>query len=146
MTFFEAGRKDGGFEAGIEQAVSRVLVDPTVPVPRRARSRRSRARATVYQVGDYELASRLSFFLWSSIPDDELLRTAAAGQLHEPDTLEAQVRRMLADPKADALVENFAAQWLLLRELESVTPDAEGFDENLRAGDAAKRRSSSSPP
>lgn len=131
MTFFEAGRKDGGFEAGIEQAVSRVLVDPRF-LYRVEKDPATIGPGTVYKVGDFELASRLSFFLWSSIPDDELLHTAAAGKLHEPDTLEAEVRRMLADPKADALVENFAAQWLLLRELESVTPDAEGFDENLR--------------
>jgi hypothetical protein len=130
MEFYDAG-SEGGFEAGIERALSRVLVDPRFlyrfePDPATVEP------GAVYEVGDFELASRLSFFLWSSIPDDELLATAAAGRLHEPDTLVAEVRRMLADPKADALVDNFAAQWLLLRELDTVTPAADAFDENLR--------------
>jgi hypothetical protein len=79
-----------------------------------------------------ELASRLSFFLWSSIPDSQLIDLAVKKELHRPEVLTAQVRRMLADPKAYALVENFAGQWLHLRELETVTPEIEGFDENLR--------------
>jgi hypothetical protein len=91
------------------------------------------APGTPHPVDDYELATRLSFFLWSSIPDDALLAAAAGGQLRETAGLAAEVARMLADPKADALVHDFAAQWLRLRELESVTPDADAFDENLRA-------------
>jgi hypothetical protein len=124
-------RGAGGFEAGIQQALARVLVDPRF-LYRIERDPATVEPGTVYEIGDFELASRLSFFLWSSIPDDELLGLAAKGQLHEPGTLAAQVERMLADPKADALVENFASQWLLLRELDSVTPTADGFDENLR--------------
>jgi hypothetical protein len=84
------------------------------------------------RLNDLELASRLSFFLWSSIPDDELLDVAARGSLGEPAVLEKQVRRMLADDKADSLVSNFASQWLTLRALKNAQPDARGFDENLR--------------
>jgi hypothetical protein len=131
MAFFAAGRAEGGFEAGVQQALSRILVDPRF-LYRLEDEPPAAAPGTIYAVDDLALASRLSFFLWSSIPDDELLELAAAERLAEPATLEAQVRRMLADPKADALIENFAAQWLFLRELESVTPDAEDFDENLR--------------
>jgi hypothetical protein len=90
---------------------------------------------TAYRVSDVELASRLSFFLWSSIPDDELLDVAVAGKLHEPAVLERQVRRMLADSRSRAMVSNFAAQWLHLRNLDSITPDMRlfpDFDDNLR--------------
>ena len=90
---------------------------------------------TAYRVSDLELASRLSFFLWSSIPDDELLDVAIAGKLHEPAVLERQVRRMLADSRSRALVTNFASQWLHLRNLDSITPDMRlfpDFDDNLR--------------
>jgi hypothetical protein len=86
----------------------------------------------VYRVSDLELASRLSFFLWSSIPDDELLRVAAAGRLSDPATLEQQTRRMLADARASMLIENFAGQWLLLRQLEDVSPATREFDGSLR--------------
>src|SRR5581483_9586616 len=88
-----------------------------------------------YRVGDLELASRLSFFLWSSIPDDELLEVAARGELHRPDVLARQTRRMLADPRSRSLADNFAGQWLHLRNLESITPDGRlfpDFDDNLR--------------
>ncbi|MCE2543461.1 MAG: DUF1592 domain-containing protein, partial [Acidobacteria bacterium] len=88
-----------------------------------------------YRISDLELASRLSFFLWSSIPDDELIDVAAAGTLRDPGVLERQVRRMLADPRAEALVTNFAAQWLYLRNLPAVSPDFvvfPDFDETLR--------------
>ena len=89
----------------------------------------------VYRLSDLELASRLSFFLWSSVPDDEVLDIAARGELHQPAVLERQTRRMLADPRAQALVTNFAGQWLHLRNLESITPDGRlfpDFDDNLR--------------
>jgi hypothetical protein len=131
MAFYQAGRDDGGFEAGIQQALSRILVDPRF-LYRIEDEPATAAPGTAFAVDDFELATRLSFFLWSTLPDDALLATAASGRLHEPEILEAEVRRMLADPKADALVENFAAQWLFLRELDSVTPDAAAFDENLR--------------
>jgi hypothetical protein len=94
------------------------------------------AARSAYRVGDLELASRLSFFLWSSIPDDELLDAATRGKLHNPATLEQQVRRMLADPKSESLVTNFAAQWLFLRDVEGKDPDLylfRDFDEGLRA-------------
>ena len=90
------------------------------------------AAGASYPVSDVELASRLSFFLWSSIPDDALLAAAAAGELREPAVLEREVRRMLADPKADALVANFASQWLGLRQLDTVSPASNDFDGNLR--------------
>ena len=96
------------------------------------------AAGATYPVTDLELASRLSFFLWSTIPDDELLDVAAAGQLHEPAVLEQQVRRMLADPKSQALVDNFAGQWLLLRNLKSHIPTAERLPE-LRRQPRARR-------
>jgi hypothetical protein len=131
LRFYERGQKEGGFEAGIQQALSRVLIDPRFlfrfeAVPADA------APGAPYTVSDLELASRLSFFLWSSIPDAQLVDLAVKQELHKPDVLSAQVRRMLADPKAYALVENFAGQWLHLRELATVTPEIEGFDENLR--------------
>ncbi|MDX1561866.1 MAG: DUF1592 domain-containing protein [Gammaproteobacteria bacterium] len=131
LEFYEAGRRDGNFETGIQQALARVLVDPRF-LYRVERDRPALAAGAVHPVDDYELASRLSFFLWSSIPDDELLSVAAGGRLGQPDELERQVRRMLADPKAAALVDNFASQWLFLRELESVTPDSDAFNENLK--------------
>ncbi len=90
------------------------------------------AAGAAFRVTDLELASRLSFFLWSSIPDDELLGVAARGGLKDSATLEREVRRMLADPRADALVTNFAAQWLFLRELQNARPDSPDFDGNLR--------------
>ena len=89
----------------------------------------------MHPVSDLELASRLSFFLWSSIPDDELLDVAAAGKLKQPDVLEQQVKRMLADPRSESLVTNFAAQWLYLRDVEVKEPDLflfRDFDEGLR--------------
>src|SRR5687768_6493078 len=133
MALYREGCVDG-FDAGIERALARVLVSPhflfrveTDPpgVPAK----------TPYRISDLELASRLSFFLWSSIPDDELLKLAIAGRLHQPATLERQVRRMLADARSRALVDNFAAQWLHLRNLASMTPDMRlfpDFDDNLR--------------
>jgi hypothetical protein len=130
MEFYEAGRADG-FEAGIQQAVARILIDPRF-LYRIESDPATAAPGTAHAVDDFELATRLSFFLWSSIPDDRLLTLAADGVLSDSDVFESEVRRMLADDKAEALVENFASQWLFLRELESVTPDAASFDENLR--------------
>jgi hypothetical protein len=122
------------FNAGIEMALSAVLVSPEF-LFRVEQDPRAVAPNTPYRVSDLELASRLSFFLWSSIPDDELLDAAAAGKLHEPAMLERQVKRMLADNRSHSLVTNFASQWLHLRNLDSITPDMRlfpDFDDNLR--------------
>ena len=134
MRFFNNGRKRGTFETGIEEALTFVLASPKF-LFRAEPDPLTLAAGAAYPVPDVELASRLSFFLWSTVPDDELINVAAAGQLHEPATLERQVRRMLADPKARALVDNFAAQWLFLRNLQSFIPDSDEFpnwDDNLR--------------
>jgi mono/diheme cytochrome c family protein len=123
-----------GFNAGIEFALSAVLVSPEF-LFRVERDPAGAAPNTPYRISDLELASRLSFFLWSSIPDDELLDVAAAGKLHEPAMLERQVKRMLADGRSRSLVTNFASQWLHLRNLDSITPDMRlfpDFDDNLR--------------
>src|SRR5262249_40760599 len=130
LTFYETGRKSGSFDAGIEQALARVLIDPRF-IFRLEKEPASVAAGQPYRVSDLELASRLSFFLWSSIPDDQLLDVAIKGRLHELAVLEAQTKRMLADPKADALVTNFGGQWLFLRELKNARPEAR-FSENLR--------------
>jgi len=131
MSFYRQGRQDGDFESGIERALARLLVDPRF-LYRLEAEPEDIAPGTTYALTDVELASRLSFFLWSSIPDDELLAVAAAGELGEKDTLEQQVRRMLADPRSIALVENFAGQWLKLRELEDALPQDSEFDARLR--------------
>ncbi len=135
MRFYETGRTDGGFEAGIELAVRAMLASPNF-IFRAENDPKSAAPGTVYAVSDVDLASRLSFFLWSSIPDDELLAIAEAGTLRHPAVLEAQVRRMLADPRAlDSIVDNFAAQWLQIRNIRATTPDKNlfpNFDDNLR--------------
>jgi mono/diheme cytochrome c family protein len=132
MSFYEDGRVLRGFETGIQYALARVLVDPQF-IFRFEREPDDLPAGAVYAIDDFELASRLSFFLWSSIPDDALLEAARAGTLRDPDALEREVRRMLADPKADALVENFAGQWLMLRQLDAVSPASNEFDGNLRA-------------
>ena len=131
MSFYRQGRKDADFENGIQVALARVLVAPRF-IYRTEEEPASVAAGTAYRISDYELASRLSFFLWSTIPDDELLDLAAKNRLREPATLQQQVKRMLADPKADALVRNFAGQWLYLRELASLQTEAPGFNDNLR--------------
>src|SRR5690606_3405500 len=131
MAFYEQGQREGGFESGIQQALSRILIDPRF-LFRFEEEPADLAPGTVYPISDLELASRLSFFLWSSIPDNELLALAEQGKLSDKQVLSEQVQRMLADPKANALVENFAGQWLHLRSLASVTPEAPEFDENLR--------------
>jgi mono/diheme cytochrome c family protein len=131
LEFYREGRKAGGFDTGIQQALARILVAPRF-VYRIEEEPATVASGQTYRLNDVELASRLSFFLWSSIPDDELRELAIKGQLRNPQTLAQQVKRMLADAKADALVENFAGQWLYLRELETVQTEAKTFDENLR--------------
>jgi cytochrome c551/c552 len=131
MTFYQNGRKNGGFDAGIEQALSRVLADPRF-VFRFEREPENIPAGRSYRIGDVELASRLSFFLWSSIPDDELLGLAIRNKLHEPAVLEAQTRRMLADERSEALVTSFGDQWLYLRELKEQRPESKEFTDNLR--------------
>ena len=134
MQFFAEGRRSRGFEGGIQTALERVLASPKFTF-RVERDAANLAAGAIHRLSDVELASRLSFFLWSSIPDDALLDAAARGQLSKPAGLEAQVRRMLADPKARALVDNFAGQWLYLRNLEGFVPNSVGFlnfDDNLR--------------
>jgi mono/diheme cytochrome c family protein len=129
-----AASRFDGFNTGIEMALSAVLVSPEF-LFRVEQDPRGAAPNTPYRISDLELASRLSFFLWSSIPDDELLDVAVAGKLHEPATLERQVKRMLADNRSRSLVTNFASQWLHLRNLDSMTPDMRlfpDFDDNLR--------------
>src|SRR6185436_4791241 len=133
VRFYALGREEGGsFEVGIQYALSRLLVDPRF-LYRFEREPDEIAAGAVYAIDDYELASRLSFFLWSSIPDDELLALAAEHRLAEPAVVAAQVDRMLADARSSALVENFASQWLLLRDLDTVVPQDPDFDEDLRA-------------
>jgi hypothetical protein len=134
MQFYRAGRREGTFERGIEMALRAMLVSPKF-IFRIERDPAGVAPGTPYRINDLELASRLSFFLWSSIPDDELLEAASRGRLRKTDELERQVRRMLADPRAEALVSNFAGQWLHIRNLRNTTPDKNDFpdfDDNLR--------------
>jgi cytochrome c551/c552 len=134
LSFYQQGRNKGTFESGIEMALRRILSDPQF-VYRFERDPAGVAPDTPYRVSDLELASRLSFFLWSSIPDEQLLDVASKGKLHDRATLEHEVRRMLADSRADSLVTNFAAQWLYLRNLRGIAPDLESFpnfDDNLR--------------
>ena len=131
LSFYQSGRKDGNFDYGVEQALARLLVDPRF-VFRFERNPENVPDGSPYRISDLELASRLSFFLWSSIPDDELLHVAMQGKLHEPAVLEEQTRRMLADPRSDTLVTNFGGQWLYLRELKNARPEAREFNDNLR--------------
>jgi hypothetical protein len=134
MAFYDEGRKAGGFEDGIEFALRLLLASPQFLV-RGEREPAAVAAGHTYRITDLELASRLSFFLWSSIPDDTLLRLAGLGQLHQPAVLEQQVRRMLADPRAEALVSNFAQQLLYLRNLPATSPDGvfyPNWDDELR--------------
>ena len=134
-SFYREGRRAGGLEGGIQRAIESLLVDPEF-LFRIERDPEDAAPGSPYRLSDVELASRLSFFLWSSIPDDELLAVAEAGRLRDPAVLERQVRRMLADERARVLVGSFAAQWLHLRRMRTVTPDVQAFpafDDNLRA-------------
>jgi hypothetical protein len=132
LKFYKDAQQEGGFEAGIEMGLSAVLVSPEFLF--RVEQNPALPNAA-YRISDLELASRLSFFLWSSIPDDELLDAAIQGNLKDPAVLEHQVRRMLADQRSRVLVSNFAEQWLYLRNLASANPDMRlfpDFDDNLR--------------
>jgi hypothetical protein len=134
LPFYEQGRRTS-FDVGIQTALERLLVSPQF-LFRIEREPATAARGSTYRISDLELASRLSFFIWSSIPDDELLDAAAAGRLKDPKVLEQQVRRMLNDPRSEALVTNFAEQWLYLRDIAAKQPDEilfADFDETLRA-------------
>ncbi|HEV8393110.1 MAG TPA: DUF1592 domain-containing protein [Vicinamibacterales bacterium] len=139
MKFYDDGRREQGFERGVEAALRGILVSPKfllrVERPPSPRLRRASAGDELSPISDIDLASRLSFFLWSSIPDDELIDLASRGQLSRPPVLDAQVKRMLRDPRSSALVDNFAAQWLHARNLRNATPDKgdfPDFDDNLR--------------
>lgn len=134
LKVFREARAESSFDAGIEAALTAVLVSREF-LFRVEQEPAGLVAKSAYRVSDVELASRLSFFLWSSIPDDELLDAAARGQLSQPGVLAQQTRRMLADPRAQSLVRNFASQWLHLRNLDSITPDGRlfpDFDDNLR--------------
>ena len=135
LAAYEAGRQEGGgFEDGVRWAIEALLVSPKF-LFRVEEAPAGAAPGAPYRIGDLDLASRLSFFLWSSIPDDELVDLAARGRLREPGVLEGQVRRMLDDSRARALLENFAGQWLYLRNLRGTAPDPgrfPDFDDNLR--------------
>jgi len=134
MEFYRAGRASGDFDTGIGRALSAILINPAF-LFRVELDAADRTAGEAYEVTDLELASRLSFFLWSSIPDDELLDAAIDGELSEPGELERQARRLLADPRSNNLASNFAGQWLLLRNLNAVSPNPRlypDFDDNLR--------------
>ncbi|MGV3592831.1 MAG: DUF1592 domain-containing protein [Gammaproteobacteria bacterium] len=132
LDFYAKGRALGNFETGVQYALARLLIDPRF-LYQAEQQPAGIAPGTAYALSDIELASRLSFFLWSSVPDAELLAVAADNRLHEDAELEAQVRRMLRDPKARALVDNFAAQWLKLRELDAALPQDPAFNAKLRS-------------
>jgi Protein of unknown function (DUF1592)/Protein of unknown function (DUF1588)/Protein of unknown function (DUF1587)/Protein of unknown function (DUF1585)/Protein of unknown function (DUF1595) len=134
LALYQQGAENGGFESGIKLALQKILVSPEF-LFRAEIDPPDAAPGTAYRVSDIELASRLSFFLWSSIPDDELLGVAEKGQLHEPSVLQAQVKRMMADSRSEALIKNFVGQWLFLRNIARISPDQTTFPtftENLR--------------
>ena len=134
LALYEAARRDGNFDTGIEMALRALLVSPNF-LFRVERDPAAGPAPSAYRVNDFELASRLSFFLWSSIPDDELLNLAQEGKLKDPAVLSAQVARMLDDRRSSAFVSNFAGQWLFLRNLAQVKPDQDAFprfDASLR--------------
>ncbi|MBM41007.1 MAG: hypothetical protein CL483_03670 [Acidobacteria bacterium] len=135
LRFFEEGRAADGFDSGIELALRWLLASPEF-VLRAERDPDGLPPGTNYTISDLELASRLSFFLWSSLPDDELLEVAAQGRLSDPDELERQTHRMLADPRARSLVTNFSSQWLYLRNVPAVYPDEDLFPD---VGEALRR-------
>ncbi len=134
LQFYGTGRQEGSFDKGIQLALERLLVDPEF-LFRIERDPAGLKPGSVYRLSDVELASRLSFFLWSSIPDDELLEVAERGKLSDPAVLAQQVRRMIADPRASAMVNNFSSQWLLVRNVRLHSPDVgmfPDFDDNLK--------------
>src|SRR6185369_7263619 len=134
LDFYKEGRANATFDAGIQRGVERVLASPNF-LFRVEREPANAVPGSAFRLSDIDLASRLSFFLWSSIPDDELLNAAIGGKLKQPAVLEQQVRRMLADPRSKALVENFVDQWLQMSKLKGLVPDSDAypeFDENLR--------------
>ena len=136
VSFYHRGYANGGFESGVEAALRALLASPEF-LFRIERDPDGVGPLVAYRVSDLELASRLSFFLWSSVPDDELLEAATANELRDPEVLAAQVHRMLDDPRAEALTTNFASQWLHLRNLDAAQPDPRlfpDFDDNLRQG------------
>src|SRR5262249_4722785 len=126
VRFYESRGKTGSFEKGIQKALQRILASPKFVFHSEAEPAGVTAGG-IYPITDLELASRLSFFLWDSIPDDELLQLAGKGVLRTPAALEQQVRRMIADPKAEALATTFAGQWLYLRNLKNMQPNSEEF-------------------
>lgn len=130
LSFYDRGAALDGFEMGMQYAIARLLIDPRF-LYQVEQEPAGLAPGSVYTISDIELASRLSFFLWSSIPDEELLTLASSGRLSDGAVLEAQVRRMLRDPKSDALVRNFAGQWLRLRELDAALPQDPAFSTQL---------------
>jgi mono/diheme cytochrome c family protein len=135
LGFYRAARDQDGFEAGIQRGIERILAAPSF-LFRVEREPSAIAPGAAYRLDDLDLASRLSFFLWSSIPDDQLRDAAVRGTLSDPAVLERQIQRMLRDPRSDALVDNFVTRWLELSKLSGVVPDTElypEFDENLRA-------------
>jgi len=134
LSFYQSARNKKNFDAGIENALRLILTNPKF-LFRMETDPAGAAPGSMHPVSDLELASRLSFFLWSSIPDDQLITLASQGKLKDPPILEQQVKRMLADDRSEALVKNFAGQWLLLRNLPNVQPDPNefpNFDDNLR--------------
>jgi hypothetical protein len=134
MSFYTTGRRDGNFEKGVQLALQRMLASAKFAL-RVERDPANTKPGSVYPLNSLDLASRLSFFLWSSLPDDELLRVAEQGKLRTPVVLRQQLRRMLADPRSEALVTNFAGQWLYLRNLKNMVPlstEFVDFDDNLR--------------
>jgi hypothetical protein len=134
LGFYQAGRNEGDFETGIERGIQMILSDPefiyrTEPFPAGAKG------GLAYRLSDLELASRLSYFLWSAAPDEELLKVATAGKLRAPGVLDREVRRMLSDPRSSELVSNFGGQWLQIRNLAATSPVGDlfpDFDDNLR--------------
>ena len=139
LPFYEQGRAEAGFERGIQRGLERILVSPEF-LFRVERDPENLTASTNYSVSDLELASRLSFFLWSSIPDDELLAIAERGELQDEQVFTQQIERMLADPRSNALVENFAGQWLTLRNAAAVRPDEDVFPDFGEALRQAFRR------
>jgi hypothetical protein len=133
LTYYHVGREQGDFETGVRTAVQAIIANPEF-VFRFERTPANARPGSIYSVDDLELASRLSFFLWSSLPDETLIQLAATGKLHEPAVLEQQVRRMMNDSRSSALTTNFASQWLTLQNLKEVLPDPlmfPDFDRNL---------------